>query len=174
MRSYFYPVFLSVLAFIFSSSSVFGGFESLETFSCSVSGYIPKTFDLRRRGGDFEINASDISRSYRWLLDAGDCELDDQSSLPGLFSCESSRPGTLELQGEALQYDKMYLKVSYQERFIRVTQHRRVIDISFEGGDFVRPLNLLWHVTVNFYNRNPGVTDAFNETCSMNGRLIER
>jgi hypothetical protein len=174
MKFAFYPVILSYLAFVFSSSGAFSSTDSLDNFACSVSGYTPKTFDLRRQGADFEINASDISRNFRWFLEAGDCELNDESLLPGLFSCESSRPGTLEFQGKPLNYDKMSLKVSYQQRFIKVTQHRRIIDISFEGGDFDKPLVIHWHVTVNFYNLNPGITDAFNETCAVNGRLIEQ
>ena len=94
--------------------------------------------------------------------------------LSGLFSCESSRPGILELEGTALQYEKMRIQVSYEKRFIKVTQHRRIIDIEFEGGDFETPMTLQMVVTVNFYNLNPGITDAFNETCSMNGQLIKQ
>ena len=174
MKFYFYPVILAYSAFVVSSSVAFSSTESLDNFACSVSGYTPKTFELRRTGADFEINASDISQNYRWSLEAGDCELGDQSPMPGLFSCKSSQPGTLEFQGKSLQYDKMNLRVSYQKRFVKVTHHQRVIDISFEGGDFDRPLILQWPVTVNFYNLNPGVTDAFNETCSVNGKLIEK
>jgi hypothetical protein len=174
MKFAFYPLILSCLAFVFSSSAAFSGTESLDHFACSVSGYTPKTFDLRRSGADFEINASDISQNYRWFLEAGDCELAEQSPMPGLFSCKSSRPGTLEFQGKSLQYDKMNLRVSYQKKFVKVTHHQRVIHVSFEGGDFDKPLILQWPVTVNFYNLNPGVTDAFNETCSVNGNLIEQ
>jgi hypothetical protein len=68
----------------------------------------------------------------------------------------------------------MNLRVSYQKKFVKVTHHQRVIHASFEGGDFDKPLILQWPVTVNFYNLNPGVTDAFNETCSVNGNLIEQ
>jgi hypothetical protein len=174
MKFAFYPVVLSCLAFVFSSSAAFSGTESLDHFVCSVSGYTPKTFELRRTEADFEINASDISQNYRWFLEAGDCELAEQSPMPGLFSCKSSRPGTLEFQGKSLQYDKMTLRVSYQKKFVKVTHHQRVIHASFEGGDFDKPLILQWPVTVNFYNLNPGVTDAFNETCSVNGNLIEQ
>jgi hypothetical protein len=174
MKFYFYPVILAYSAFVVLSSVAFSSTESLDNFKCSVSGYTPKTFDLRRTGAEFEINASDISQNYRWFLEAGDCELGDQSPMPGLFSCKNSQPGTLEFQGKSLQYDKMNLRVSYQKKFVKVTQHQRVIDISFEGGDFDRPLILQWPVTVNFYNLNPGVTDAFNETCSVNGNLIEQ
>ena len=174
MKFAFFPLILSCLASVFSSSGAFSGTESLDHFACSVSGYTPNTFELRRTEADFEISASDISRKFRWFLEAGDCELDDQSPMLGLFSCKSSRSGTLEFQGKSLQYDKMYLKVSYQKRFVKVTQHQRVIDISFEGGDFDKPLLLQLLVTVNFYNLNPGITDAFNETCSVNGTLIEQ
>jgi hypothetical protein len=174
MKFAYYSLILSCLGLVFSSSGAFSSTESLDHFACSVSGYTPKTFELRRTEADFEIKASDISQNYRWYLEAGDCELAEQSPMPGLFSCKSSRPGTLEFQGKSLQYDKMNLRVSYQKRFVKVTQHQRVIDISFEGGDFDRPLILRWLVTVNFYNLNPGVTDAFNETCSVNGELIEQ
>ena len=173
MKFSFYPVILAFLAFG-SSSGAFSGSESLHNFACSVSGYTPTTFDLRLRETHFEINASDISRKFRWFLEADDCEIDDQSPIPGIFSCESSSSGILEFQGKSLQYDKMHLKVSYQKRFVRVTHHQRVIDISFEGGDFDQPLILHLPVTVNFYNLNPGVTDAFNETCSVNGELIKQ
>lgn len=168
MKLFLFPVLLASLTF---GSS---GFDSLESFTCSVSGYTPKTFDLQRQGEDLQIQASDMSRKFRWVLQAGDCNIDDRTSLPGIFSCESSLPGTLELQGKALEYERMTLRVSYQQRFIKVTHHQRVIDILFEGGDFERPLTLQWAVTVNFYNLNPGITDAFNETCSMNGNLIKK
>ena len=174
MKFSFYSLVLTCLASVFSSSAAFSGTGSLDNFACSVSGYTPKTFDLRRTGADFEINASDISQNYRWFLEAGDCELAEQSPMPGLFLCKSSQPGTLEFQGKSLQYDKMNLRVSYQKKFVKVTHHQRVIHASFEGGDFDKPLILQWPVTVNFYNLNPGVTDAFNETCSVNGNLIEQ
>lgn len=174
MKFAFISFILSCLGLVFSSSGAFSSTETLDNFECSVSGYTPRTFDLRRTEAGFEINASDISRNFRWFLEAGDCELSDQSPLPGLFSCKSSRSGILEFQGKSLEYDKMYLKVSYQKRFVKVTHHQRVIDITFEGGDFDKPLILQWLVTVNFFNLNPGVTDAFNETCSVNGKLIEQ
>jgi hypothetical protein len=174
MKFSIYPVILASLSFVISSSGAFAATESLDNFACSVSGYTPSTFDLRRSEADIVITASQVSRQFRWSLDADDCALDDQSPLPGLFSCKSSRPGTLELQGKSLQYDNMNLQVSYQKKLGRVTHHQRVIDVSFEGGDFERPLTVQWIVRVNFYNLNPGITDAFNETCSLNGNLIKQ
>lgn len=174
MKFAFSPIILSCLAFVISSSAAFSSAESLESFVCSVSGYTPKQFDLQLREAEFEINASEISRNFRWFVGTEDCDFDDQNPIPGLFSCESSRPGTLDFQGKSLQYDKMTLQVSHQKQFIRVTHHQRVIDISFSGGAFEKPLIIKWLVTVNFYDLNPGVTDAFNETCSINGNLIKQ
>ncbi len=168
MKLVLFPVLFASLTFGFS------GFDYLDNFTCSVSGYTPKNFELQRQGEQLQVRASDISRKFRWVLQANDCDIENQNSLPGVFSCESSRPGTLELQGKSIEYERMTLRVSHQTRVIQVTHHQRVIDIMFEGGDLERPLTLQWAVTVNFYNLNPGITDAFNETCSMNGELIKK
>ena len=183
MRYRNFSLIITLFATVFLNISSFGSSnatESINQFSCSVTGYSSLTFDLSRKNmsQDFEFRMTDTTRKFHWDLLNGNCQLHENSDFEGTFYCHSSESGQLAIEliltneKRIRRYDQFMLDVQYR-RDPHFSYPQRVINLVFSGGDFETPLKIQKIVNVSFYEGNDKVFTVWRESCSLNGSVIK-